>query len=86
MRVEMTQPTVDIDELLHGGMRAIASYHDLDMEGAYVLAAKLMVNIEPELDEYNPNGDPILDEMLINAARTAHERGLLEDEDWVTNE
>jgi hypothetical protein len=81
----MTQPSVDIDDLLHGGMRAIASIHELSLEEAYVIAAKLMVVSEPEIDEYTPQTDPNLDEALVNAARAAHDRGLLENESWVNS-
>jgi hypothetical protein len=78
----MTQPSVDIDDLLHGGMRAIATIHELSLEEAYVIAAKLLVVSEPEIDEYTPESDPNLDEALVNAARAAHDRGLLENESW----
>jgi hypothetical protein len=78
----MTQPSVDIDDLLHGGMRAIANIHELSLEEAYVIAAKLMVVSEPKIDEYTPQSDPNLDKALVNAARTAHDRGLLENESW----
>lgn len=79
----MTQPTVDVNELLHGGVRAVGTTHDRSMGETYTLAAKLLVTAEPTIDEYTPKSDPLLDEMLVNAARTAYERGLLEDESWV---
>lgn len=81
----MTQPSVDINDLLHGGMRAIATINEQSLEETYVIAAKLMVVSEPEIDEYTPQSDPDLDEALVNAARTAHDKGLLENESWVNS-
>ena len=59
----MVRPPADVPATLHGAMRELSEMYDISLGEAYVLAAKLLVNLESELD-YNPNGDELLQTFL----------------------
>ena len=59
----MVRPPADVPATLHGAMRELSEIYDIELGETYVLAAKLLVNLESELD-YNPNGDELLQTFL----------------------
>jgi hypothetical protein len=44
-------------------MRELSEMYDISLGEAYVLAAKVLINLESDLD-YNPSGDELLETFL----------------------
>ena len=52
----MTRPNADIPEGVHGSMKELGKMYGISTEEAYILAAKVLLNLESGI-EYNPDGD-----------------------------
>ncbi|WP_224338238.1 hypothetical protein [Haloprofundus halobius] len=52
----MTRPNADIPEGVHGSMKELGKMYGISTEEAYILAAKVLLNLESEI-EYDPDGD-----------------------------
>ncbi|WP_157972763.1 hypothetical protein [Haloprofundus halophilus] len=52
----MTRPNADVPEGVHGSMKELGKMYGISTEEAYILAAKVLLNLESEI-EYNPDGD-----------------------------
>lgn len=59
----MVRPPGDVPATLHGAMRELSEMYDISLGEAYVLAAKVLINLESDLD-YNPSGDELLETFL----------------------
>lgn len=59
----MTRPKTDVPETLHGAMKDFAENHEMTTGEAYILAAKVLINLDSSTD-YHPNDDPLLEEFL----------------------
>lgn len=66
----MTRPKAEIPPTVHGAMKEFADRESITVERAYIVAAKLILNLDdhPESD-YAPNGDPVLGKILANVDR-----------------